>query len=162
MPFLGARIWRSRARTGDAVKWWLGWLGSSYVAHIMIGIHCGDLSFRMIGFVTLMCPFFKWNIRTPVRRVHRMDALQLQILSCESLNLCNGSQSWCLQRSSTLINSIITLQHCPYEPVSTKFVLLKSTSYGGCVGAPTRIVLPFIRTTDTLKVQILSCDVLCH
>ena len=38
----------------------------------------------------------------------------------------------------------------------------KSTSSGDSVGAPTRIVLPFIRTTDTLKVQILSCDVLCH
>ena len=27
---------------------------------------------------------------------------------------------------------------------------------------PTRRMLPFIRTTDTLKVQILSYDVLCH
>ena len=92
----------------------------------------------------------------------KTDTLKLQILSFESLNLRNGSHSWCVQRSSTLINPIITLQHCPYELVSTKFVLLKSTSYGGCVGAPTRIVLPFTRTTDTLKVQILSCDVLCH
>ena len=38
----------------------------------------------------------------------------------------------------------------------------KKNIYGDSVGAPTRIVLPFIRTTDTLKVQILSCDVLCH
>ena len=30
------------------------------------------------------------------------------------------------------------------------------------VGAPTCIVLPFIRTTDTLEVQILSCDMLHH
>ena len=33
---------------------------------------------------------------------------------------------------------------------------------GELVGRPTQIILPFIRTTDTLKVQILSCDVLCH
>ena len=76
----------------------------------------------------LMCPFFQWNIITPVRRVHRMDTLKLQILSYESLNLCNGPQSWCVQRSSTLINPIIALQHCPYELVSTKFVPLKSAS----------------------------------
>ena len=30
------------------------------------------------------------------------------------------------------------------------------------VGAPTRVVLPFIRTTDTLEVQILSYDMSCH
>ena len=30
------------------------------------------------------------------------------------------------------------------------------------VGAPTKIMLPFIRTTDTLEVQILSCDMSCH
>ena len=28
--------------------------------------------------------------------------------------------------------------------------------------APNEIVLPLIRTTHTLQVQILSCDVLCH
>ena len=28
--------------------------------------------------------------------------------------------------------------------------------------APTRRVLPFVRTTDTLEVQILSHDMLCH
>ena len=28
--------------------------------------------------------------------------------------------------------------------------------------APTGIMLPFIRTTDTLEVQILSHDMLCH
>ena len=27
---------------------------------------------------------------------------------------------------------------------------------------PTQIMLPFIRTTDTLEVKILSCDMLCH
>ena len=27
---------------------------------------------------------------------------------------------------------------------------------------PTQIMLPFIRTTDTLDVQILSYDMLCH
>ena len=30
------------------------------------------------------------------------------------------------------------------------------------VGTPTCTVLPFIRTTDTLDVQILSCDMSCH
>ena len=30
------------------------------------------------------------------------------------------------------------------------------------VGAPTKIMLPFIRTTDTLEVQILSYDMSCH
>ena len=30
------------------------------------------------------------------------------------------------------------------------------------VGAPTYIVVPFIRTTDTLQVQILSYDMSCH
>ena len=34
--------------------------------------------------------------------------------------------------------------------------------YGDWVGDPTRRMLPFIRTTDTLEVQILSYDVLCH
>ena len=38
----------------------------------------------------------------------------------------------------------------------------KSTSYGDSVGAPTRIVLPFVRMTDTLIVQILLYDMLCH
>ena len=33
---------------------------------------------------------------------------------------------------------------------------------GGLTRGPTRIVLPLIRTTDTLQVQILSCDMLCH
>ena len=33
---------------------------------------------------------------------------------------------------------------------------------GGMRRAPTRRVLPFIRTTDTLEVQILSHDMLCH
>ena len=33
---------------------------------------------------------------------------------------------------------------------------------GGTGRAPTRIMLPFIRTTDTLQVQILSCDMSCH
>ena len=38
----------------------------------------------------------------------------------------------------------------------------KSTPWGESVGTPTRIVLPFIRTTDAFKVQILSYDMLCH
>ena len=33
---------------------------------------------------------------------------------------------------------------------------------GGLRRAPTRIMLPFIRTMDTLEVQILSCDRSCH
>ena len=33
---------------------------------------------------------------------------------------------------------------------------------GDWVGAPNGRMLPFIRTTDTLEVQILSYDVLCH
>ena len=33
---------------------------------------------------------------------------------------------------------------------------------GGTRRAPTRIMLPFIRTTDTLEVQILSHDMSCH
>ena len=28
--------------------------------------------------------------------------------------------------------------------------------------SPTRRVLPFVRTTDTVEVQILSCDMSCH
>ena len=36
------------------------------------------------------------------------------------------------------------------------------TSWELSVGAPTRRKLPFIRTTDTLEVQILSCDMSCH
>ena len=35
-------------------------------------------------------------------------------------------------------------------------------SYQRRVGTPTWIMLPFIRTTDTLKVQILSYDMSCH
>ena len=35
-------------------------------------------------------------------------------------------------------------------------------SCGFSVRAPTRIMLPFIRTTGTLEVQILSCDMSCH
>ena len=38
----------------------------------------------------------------------------------------------------------------------------KKRILGASVGAPTGIVLPFIRTTDTLKVQILSYDMSCH
>ena len=41
------------------------------------------------------------------------------------------------------------LERKPYELVSTKFVPLKSTSKGESVGAPTQIMLPFIRTMDT-------------
>ena len=33
---------------------------------------------------------------------------------------------------------------------------------GGITRAPIRRVLPFIRTTDTLEVQILSHDMSCH
>ena len=33
---------------------------------------------------------------------------------------------------------------------------------GGWVGAPTRRMLPFVRTTDTIEVQIVSCDMLRH
>ena len=33
---------------------------------------------------------------------------------------------------------------------------------GGMCRDPTRRVLPFIRTTDTLQLQILSCDMSCH
>ena len=33
---------------------------------------------------------------------------------------------------------------------------------GGMIRAPTWLMLPFIRTTDTLEVQILSCDMSCH
>ena len=36
------------------------------------------------------------------------------------------------------------------------------TLYEPKVGAPTGIVLPFIHTTDTLEVQILSFDMPCH
>ena len=35
-------------------------------------------------------------------------------------------------------------------------------SWERTVGSPTGIMLPFIRTTDTLEVQILSHDMLCH
>ena len=34
--------------------------------------------------------------------------------------------------------------------------------YELCVGAPTRIMLPVTATTDTLEVQILSCDMSYH
>ena len=33
---------------------------------------------------------------------------------------------------------------------------------GGICRAPTRRMLPFIRTTDTLEVQILSHEMSCH
>ena len=36
------------------------------------------------------------------------------------------------------------------------------TSWELTVGAPTGIMLPFVRTMDTLEVQILSHDMLCH
>ena len=61
-----------------------------------------------------------------------------------------------------LFYPIITLQHHPYELVSAKLVRLKRASNGDWVGAPTWRMLPFIRTTDALKVQILSCDMSCH
>ena len=61
-----------------------------------------------------------------------------------------------------ILTSISTLQHHPYELVSAKFVLLKRASWGDWVGDPNGRMLPFIRTTDTLEVQILSYDVLCH
>ena len=37
-----------------------------------------------------------------------------------------------------------------------------ATSWELTVGAPTGIMLPFIRTTDALEVQILSHEVLRH
>ena len=37
-----------------------------------------------------------------------------------------------------------------------------ATSWELTVGAPTGIMLPFVRTMDTLEVQILSHDMLCH
>ena len=38
----------------------------------------------------------------------------------------------------------------------------KKSILGGMSRAPTGIMLPFIRTTDTLEVQILSCDMSCY
>ena len=64
--------------------------------------------------------------------------------------------------SPILLDREGTLQLRPYGLVSVKFVLLKSTSFGESVGARAQLVLPFIRTTDTLKAQILSYDILCH
>ena len=57
-------------------------------------------------------------------------------------------------------------KHAAIQPLHRSHVSSRApnlvTSKGAKVVAPTGIVLPSIHTTDTLKVQILSCDMSSH